>query len=73
MENQTWVVTLEQWLVVKVGVSKSKTGERYIVTIPKKLVKTLGWSKGDYLVAKVVEVDVSGRRMKGILYYKLEA
>lgn len=59
--------------VVKLQARNLKpSGTQYVVTVPSALVRELGWTKGDTLVAKVVELEVDGRKRKVLVYYKAE-
>ena len=42
----------------------------YSVTVPKSFVDKLGWSPGDELEPLLIEIELEGRRVIGILYYK---
>ena len=44
--------------------------EQYLVTVPREFVKRLGWSKGDKLVAKVLELEIDGAKRPVLVYYK---
>lgn len=48
------------------------SGTQYVVTVPSILIKELGWEKGDFLIAKVVELDIEGKKRKALLYFKAE-
>jgi bifunctional DNA-binding transcriptional regulator/antitoxin component of YhaV-PrlF toxin-antitoxin module len=58
-------------VVIKLGASPTRTGSRYLVTVPKQYVEILGWSKGDYLKVVIIEHEVEGKRYKGIFYFKV--
>ncbi|MEM3964379.1 MAG: hypothetical protein QW584_01480 [Thermofilaceae archaeon] len=59
--------------VVKLQARNLKpSGTQYVVTVPSALVRELRWRKGDTLVAKVVELEVDGRKRKVLVYYKAE-
>jgi hypothetical protein len=58
-------------VMIKLGASPTRTGSRYLVTVPKQYVETLGWSKGDYLKAIIIEHEVEGKRYKGVFYFKI--
>ncbi|MEM0199542.1 MAG: hypothetical protein QW721_02485 [Desulfurococcaceae archaeon] len=59
--------------VVKLQARNLKpSGTQYVVTVPSALVRELRWTKGDTLVAKVVELEVDGRKRKVLVYYKAE-
>jgi hypothetical protein len=58
-------------VVIKLGASPTRTGSRYLVTVPKQYVEILGWGKGDYLKAVIIEHEVEGKRCKGIFYFKV--
>jgi hypothetical protein len=57
--------------IVKLGVSKTKTGLRYIVTVPKRCIEELKWNKGEYLGVSMIEYEIDGKRYKGVFYYKI--
>ena len=56
--------------VVTLQSRRVKEYEHFLMTIPKRLVKELGWRKGDRLVIRVVEFEVDGVRRKGLFVYK---
>ncbi|MEM4561363.1 MAG: hypothetical protein QW123_00585 [Desulfurococcaceae archaeon] len=59
--------------VVKLQARNLKpSGTQYVVTVPSALVRELRWTKGDTLIAKVVELEVDGRKRKVLVYYKAE-
>ncbi|MEM1936512.1 MAG: hypothetical protein QW196_03385 [Sulfolobales archaeon] len=58
--------------VVKLQARKLKpSGTQHVVTVPSALLRELGWTKGDVLVARVVELEVNGRKQKALVYYKV--
>jgi hypothetical protein len=57
--------------IVKLGASKTKTGLRYIVTVPKRYIEELKWNKGEYLGVSMIEYEIDGKRYKGVFYYKI--
>ena len=46
------------------------SGIQYTVTIPREIIEALGWSKGDKLIVRVMEVEVDGVKRKALIYYK---
>lgn len=59
--------------VVKLQARNLKpSGTQYVVTVPSAFVREFGWVKGDTLVARVVELEIDGRRRKTLVYYKAE-
>lgn len=58
--------------VVKLQARKTKAKEyiQYLLTVPRGFIKVLGWSKGDPLIAKVMETTINGRKRKVLVYYK---
>ncbi|MEM4481417.1 MAG: hypothetical protein QXK88_01425 [Desulfurococcaceae archaeon] len=59
--------------VVKLQARKLKpSGTQYVATVPSILVKELGWEKGDFLIARVLELEIEGKRRKALIYYKAE-
>ena len=58
--------------VVKVQARKLRpSGIQYLLTIPTELVRELGWTKGDRLIARVLDLEIDGIRRKVLVYYKL--
>jgi len=65
---------------VKITIKKGSTGKHsYSVALPKSLLKEAGILNvedgkeelaTDILIAKVIEVEINGRKIKGIFYYK---
>lgn len=65
MANDIEVVRLQE------RTSKKRENIRqYLVTVPKHFVDKLGWSKGNALVARIVEIEVDGVKRKGVFYYR---
>jgi bifunctional DNA-binding transcriptional regulator/antitoxin component of YhaV-PrlF toxin-antitoxin module len=59
--------------VVKVQARKLRpSGVQYLLTIPTELVRELGWTKGDRLIARVLELEIDGIKRKVLVYYKLQ-
>ncbi|MEM1690857.1 MAG: hypothetical protein QXF05_04760 [Thermofilaceae archaeon] len=59
--------------VVRLQARKLKpSGTQYVVTIPSALVKELGWDKGDFLIARVIELEIEGKKRRALVYYKAE-
>jgi len=62
----------------KVKVFKRKKGEtvsieeteHFLLTVPKDFIKELGWSKGDPLIVRIMEVTVNGSKRKALIYYR---
>ena len=46
------------------------SGIQYTVTIPREIIEALGWSKGDKLIVRVMEVEIDGVKRKALIYYK---
>jgi hypothetical protein len=58
--------------VVKVQARKLRpSGIQYLLTIPTELVRELGWTKGDRLIARVLDLEIDGIRRRVLVYYKL--
>jgi GDP-D-mannose dehydratase len=58
--------------VVKVQARKLRpSGVQYLLTIPTELVRELGWTKGDRLIARVLDLEIDGIRRRVLVYYKL--
>mgnify|MGYP000094190042 CR=1 FL=1 len=54
-----------------VKVQRKKAGvDVYYITLPKDFAKELSIRVGDYLHTRIIEVEVDGRRVRGIFYYK---
>lgn len=58
--------------VVKVQARKLRpSGVQYLLTIPTELVRELGWTKGDRLIARVLDLEIDGIKRRVLVYYKL--
>jgi GDP-D-mannose dehydratase len=58
--------------VVKVQARKLRpSGVQYLLTIPTELVRELGWTKGDRLIARVLDLEIDGIKRKVLVYHKL--
>jgi len=55
---------------VKLQCRKVRGSEQYTVTVPKGFIGELKWQKGDILFATIKEVDVNGKIVKALIYYK---
>ena len=60
-EAVAWIVKVQKTV---------RRGSTLRVSIPAEIVKSLGLKPGDRLVARVMDIDVDGRRVKAIVYYK---
>ncbi|MCC6055978.1 MAG: hypothetical protein LM583_04820 [Desulfurococcaceae archaeon] len=61
----------EKSVIVKLQTSKTRSGIRYVVTMPKQYVLSLNWGKGDYLKAVIIEYKIGDKTCKGVFYYKV--
>ncbi len=59
---------------VRVSIKKSRRDDReyvsYSIALPKRFADELGIRGGDILHARIVEIEIDGKKVKGILYYK---
>lgn len=59
--------------IVRVQARKVRgSGSQYLLTVPVELIRELGWTKGDVLVARILEVEVDGVKRKALVYYRLQ-
>jgi hypothetical protein len=57
--------------IVRVQARKVRgSGMQFLLTVPVELIRELGWTKGDILVAKILEVEVDGVKRKALVYYR---
>jgi hypothetical protein len=59
--------------IVRVQARKVRgSGVQYLLTVPVELIRELGWTKGDVLVARILEVEVDGVKRRALVYYRLQ-
>jgi hypothetical protein len=57
--------------VVKIQArSLRPSGTQYLLTIPSELIRDLGWTKGDKLIVRVMDLEIDGVKRKALVYYK---
>ena len=59
---------------VKIVAKRATRGDRvyesYSVSIPARFMRELGFKAGELLLVRVAEIDVDGRKERGLFYYK---
>jgi hypothetical protein len=56
---------------VKLQARKLKpSGINHLVSVPAECIEELGWSKGDKLVVRTIEVMIDGVKRKILAYYR---
>jgi len=56
---------------VKLQARKLKpSGINHLVSVPAECIEELGWTKGDKLVVRIMEIEIDGAKRKVLLYYK---
>jgi len=57
--------------VVKIQArSLRPSGTQYLLTIPSELIRDLGWTKGDKLIVRVMDIEIDGVKRRALVYYK---
>ena len=49
---------------------KTEETMHYLLTIPREFIEKLGWTKGDPLIVRIMEITINGSKKKALVYYK---